>query len=83
MYPPIFLDPVFTLGVMAGWIITVVGAVLLLVAAIWYSLAGEWRRGTAGPPSAFRALTGLGFVFWLGGILWQFIGYFTTGSLSW
>ena len=43
---------------------------------------GEWRRGTPAP-TAFRALHGLGFVMFLGGILWQFVGYFRTGTLSW
>jgi hypothetical protein len=31
----------------------------------------------------FRALTGLGLAMFLGGILWQFVGYFRTGTLSW
>jgi hypothetical protein len=81
MHPTIFLDPVFTVSVMAGWILTVAGAVLLLLGSLWYSLAGEWRP--ARPPSAFRALIGAGLVCWLGGLLWQFIGYFTTGSVTW
>lgn len=81
-HPTIFFDPQFTLGVMAGWILTLAGVGILLLSAIWYSAAGEWRRGTA-PPSAFRALVGLGVVFWLGGLLWQFCGYWGTGVLSW
>jgi hypothetical protein len=82
MHPTIFLDPQFTLGVMAGWILTLAGVGALLLAAIWFSVAGEWRRGTAAP-AAFRALVGLGVVFWLGGLLWQFVGYWKTGALSW
>jgi len=39
-------------------------------------------RGTPAP-TAFRALTGLGLVMFLGGIVWQFVGYFRTGTLSW
>ena len=34
-------------------------------------------------PGAFRALIVLGTIAWLGGLLWQFVGYFGTGSLSW
>ncbi|HEY7204812.1 MAG TPA: hypothetical protein VIA61_10965 [Methylomirabilota bacterium] len=83
MHPTIFFDPVFTMSVMAGWLLTVAGAVLLLLGAVWFSMAGEWRQGPVRPPSAFRALIGVGLVFWLGGLLWQFIGYFTSGSLSW
>jgi hypothetical protein len=67
---------------MAGWVLQAAGAGALLLAAAWFSVAGEWRRGNR-PPAAFRALTGLGLVMFLGGILWQFVGYFTTGTLSW
>jgi hypothetical protein len=81
-HPPIFFDPQFTLGVMAGWVLTLAGVGALLLAAVWYSCAGEWRRGTP-PPGAFRALVVLGALGWLGGLLWQFLGYFGTGALSW
>jgi len=56
--------------------------VALLLAAVWYSIAGEWRLGRPAP-GAFRALIVLGTIAWLGGLLWQFVGYFGTGSLSW
>jgi len=82
-YPTIFLDPQFTVGVMAGWVLQAAGAGLLLLAAGWFSFAGEWRRAAAGPPAAFRAVVGLGAVMFLGGILWQFVGYWRTGVLSW
>ncbi|HEY7434645.1 MAG TPA: hypothetical protein VIE41_05860 [Methylomirabilota bacterium] len=81
-HPTIFFDPQFTIGVMAGWLIQAAGAGALLLAAVWFSCAGEWRRG-APTPTSFRALTGLGLVMFLGGILWQLVGYWTTGTLSW
>ena len=81
-HPTIFLDPQFTLAVMAGWILTLGGTGLPLLAAVWYSIAGEWRLGRPAP-GAFRALIVLGTIAWLGGLLWQFVGYFGTGSLSW
>ena len=81
-HPPIFFDPQFTFGVMAGWVLTLAGVGALLLAGVWYSCAGEWRRGTR-PPGAFRALIVLGALAWLGGLLWQFVGYFGTGALSW
>jgi hypothetical protein len=83
MHPTIFLDPLFTLSVMAGWILTVVGVVLLLLVGVWFSAAGEWRRGAGHAPAAFRAAYGLGLVMFLGGLLWQFVGYWVSGSLSW
>jgi hypothetical protein len=82
-HPTIFFDPQFTLAVMAGWVLTLAGVGALLLSAVWFSVAGEWRRGTAGPPLAFRALLGFGLVCWLGGLLWQFVGYWGTGTLSW
>ena len=81
-HPPIFFDPQYTLGVMAGWVLTLGGAGLLLLAAVWYSAAGEWRQGRPAP-RAFQALIVLGTIAWAGGLLWQFVGYFGTGSLSW
>ncbi len=83
MHPTIFLDPQFTMSVMAGWILTVVGVVILLLVGVWFSVAGEWRHGAARPPAAFRAACGLGLVLFLGGLLWQFVGYWTSGTLSW
>jgi hypothetical protein len=81
-HPPIFFDPQFTIGVMAGWLLQAAGVGALLLAALWFSFAGEWRRGTPAP-TAFRALAGLGLIMFLGGMLWQFVGYFQTGVLSW
>jgi hypothetical protein len=81
-HPTIFFDPQFTIGVMAGWLLQVAGVGALLLAGLWYSCAGEWRRGTPAP-TAFRALTRVGLLMFLAGILWQFVGYFGTGTLSW
>ena len=81
-HPPIFFDPQFTKWVMTGWLLQVAGVGALLLAGLWFSCAGEWRRGTSAP-TAFRALTRLGFVMFLGGIVWQFVGYFRSGTLSW
>ena len=56
-HPPIFFDPQFTFGVMAGWVLTLAGVGALLLAGVWYSFAGEWRRGTPPrrPPRAPRS----------------------------
>ena len=81
-HPPIFFDLQFTKWVMAGWLLQAAGVGALLLAGLWFSIAGEWRRGTPAP-AAFRALTQLGFIMFLGGLVWQFVGYFRTGTLSW
>ncbi|HYB69291.1 MAG TPA: hypothetical protein VEH80_01400 [Candidatus Bathyarchaeia archaeon] len=82
-HPTIFMDPQFTAGVMAGWILTLIGVGALLLSAVWFSCAGEWRATSSKRPGAFRALAAVGLACWLGGLLWQFVGYFTTGSLAW
>jgi hypothetical protein len=62
----------FALNVIAGYLLTVLGAVLALTAAVW-SVAGSWPQGR--PPLAFRALCTLAFAAFIGGILWQLVGY--------
>ena len=72
----------FALNVMAGYLLTVLGAVLALAAAVWWMKAGEWAHGNQQPP-AFRALSTLAFVLFVAGLFWQLAGYlrieYTTG----
>ncbi len=82
MYQPtIFFDSQFTVAVMAGWVLTLLGAGALLLASFWWSFCGEWLGDTK--PPAFRLLTFLGFAMFIGGIVWQFVGYWRVGTLSW
>jgi len=64
----------FALSVLAGYGLTVLGALLGLAAAVWFMLAGEWLRGGT-TPAAFRALSTLAFLCFMIGIFWQLAGY--------
>ena len=82
MHPPIFFDPSFVTNVIAGLIVTLGGVGLLLLAAIWSVVAGEWLQG-APKPAAFRGLCAVGTAVFLAGILWQIVGYYRVGILAW
>ena len=64
----------FALNVLAGFGVMGLGALLALVAGVWWMRAGEWLRGGP-PPAAFRALGTLAFLLFIIGIFWQLAGY--------
>ncbi len=64
----------FFASISAGLLVTALGAMLLLVAAIWFSRRPEPFVGDR-PPSILRALSAVGFVIFLAGIAWQVVGY--------
>ncbi len=64
----------FIVNVLAGYGLTVLGALLALAAGVWWMRAGEWAHG-APPPPAFRALSALAFLLFIGGLFWQLFGY--------
>ncbi len=72
--PPIFFDLSFVRNVIAGFALTLLGALVLLAAGVWSSQAGEWLRGER-RPAAWRALCALGLALFVIGIVWQLIGY--------
>ncbi len=67
-------SPSFAWDVVAGYTLTVVGAVLSLVAGVWWMQAREWARGVEQPP-AFRALCTAAFALFTLGLFWQLFGY--------
>ena len=82
MHPTIFFDPSFVANIIAGWFLTAGGVVLLLVAGIWSSVAEEqWLRGTP-KPTAWRGLCAIGLAAFLAGLLWQMVGYYRIGALT-
>ena len=80
--PPILFDPKFVPLVGGGWGLAVLGALCLLAAAIWWSWASDGVRLEPKPP-AWRALAGAGWLFFVGGILWQLVGYVRVGVATW
>jgi hypothetical protein len=82
MHPTIFFDPSFVANIIAGWLLTAGGVVLLLVAGVWSSAAEEqWLRGTP-KPVAWRGLCVVGFAAFIAGLLWQMVGYYRIGALT-
>jgi hypothetical protein len=81
-HPTIFFDPVFVVNVIAGWLLTAAGAVMLLLAGVWMSVAGEWLKGEP-KPAAFRGLCAMGLAVFLAGCLWQIVGYYRVGAVTW
>jgi hypothetical protein len=72
---PMAYSSTFALSVIAGYLLTVLGAVLSLVTVIWWMAAGEWRHHQ--PPPSFRALTAVALGIFIIGIFWQLVGYLT------
>ena len=70
---PFAYSHTFALIVLAGFGLTVLGALMALAAGVWWMRAGEWARDT--PPAAFRALSTLAFLCFIVGIFWQLAGY--------
>jgi uncharacterized membrane protein len=68
-----FYDRFFA-SISAGLLVTAFGAILLFVAAIWFSRLPEPFIGDR-PPSGPRALSTIGFVLLLVGLAWQLVGY--------
>jgi hypothetical protein len=82
MHPTIFFDPVFVIGVIAGLFVTAAGVGLLLIAGIWSSIAGEWLKPGESKPPAYRGLCALGIVLFVAGLVWQSVGYYKIGALT-
>ena len=66
-------SPIFAVNIIAGYLLMVLGAVLALAAAVWWTQAREWAQGQ--PPAAFRALSGLAVALFVVGLFWQLAGY--------
>jgi hypothetical protein len=72
---PMAYSSTFALNVIAGYLLTVLGAVLSLVTIIWWRAADGWRHRQ--PPTSFRALSTAAVGIFIIGIFWQIIGYLT------
>jgi len=82
MHPTIFFDPSFVANIIAGWFLTAGGVFLLLVAGIWSSVAEEqWLRGTP-KPTAWQGLRAIGVAAFVAGLLWQMVGYYRIGAVT-
>jgi hypothetical protein len=64
----------FAVNVIAGYLLSLLGAGLSLVAAVWWVQAHEWLE-SGPPPPAFRALMAAALALFTMGIVWQLVGY--------
>ena len=79
---PIAYSEAFTLNVIAGLLVTLLGAVLAIAAAVWWTRAEDRAHGGP-PPPAIRKLMAAAFGLFVIGIFWQLIGYLRLERAGW
>ncbi|MBI4610648.1 MAG: hypothetical protein HY726_16755 [Candidatus Rokubacteria bacterium] len=80
--PPIIFDPKFVPLVGGGYGLALLGAILLLAAGVWWAWASDGTR-LEPKPAAWRALASAGWLCFVGGVLWQLVGYALIGVGTW
>ena len=79
---PIAYSEAFTLNVIAGLLITLLGAVLAIAVIVWGTRAEDQAHGGP-PPPAVRKLTVVAFGLFTIGVFWQLIGYLRLERTGW
>jgi uncharacterized membrane protein YidH (DUF202 family) len=79
---PIAYSEPFTLNVIAGLLITLLGAALAIAAAVWWTRAEDRAHGGP-PPPVVRKLTVIAFGLFAIGVFWQLIGYLRLERAGW
>jgi hypothetical protein len=79
---PIDVNPAFTLKVIAGFVVSLVGALLALAASVWCEHAEDRAHGGR-PPAACRAFCGAALGLFFIGTLWQLLGYLLLEYTIW
>ena len=82
MHPTIFFDPAFVANVILGYLVTLVGVGLLLVAGVWWAWNSDTSQ-TSPKSGAWRALCMLGWGVFAAGWVWQIVGYVRTNTVTW
>jgi hypothetical protein len=72
----------FVLNVFPGWALAGGGALLLLVAAAYWAVRSDGVR-LLDKPAWWRAAVTLGTLGFVGGVLWQLVGYVRIGAVTW
>ena len=72
----------FVRFVFPGWALCLFGALLLLVAATYWTVKSDGVRLHAKPPW-WRAAVALGFLSFIIGAIWQLGGYVRIGAVTW
>jgi hypothetical protein len=72
----------FTPNVIAGLLLTLLGAVLALALTVCWSWAEDRAHGGP-PPPAIRKLSAVAFALFTIGVFWQLIGYLRMEWAGW
>lgn len=81
IHPEEFLMP-FVRYVFPGWALAFLGALLLLAAAVYWTLRSDGVRLTVKPP-CWRAVVAAGALSFILGAVWQLLGYVRIGAVTW
>jgi len=73
---------VLAIAVGGGYGLALLGAILLLAAGVWWAWASDGTR-LEPKPAAWRALASAGWLCFVGGVLWQLVGYALIGVGTW
>ena len=79
---PIAYSEVFTMNVIAGLLVTLLGAALAIALTVWWTREEDRAHGGS-PPPAVRKLTVVAFGLFVIGIFWQLIGYLRLERGGW
>ena len=82
MHPPIFFDPAFVANIILGYLLTLVGVGILLLAGVWWAWNSDTSQ-TSPTSGAWRALCMLGWGVFTAGWVWQIVGYVRTSTVTW
>ena len=80
-WPTELLMP-FVRFVFPGWALAVLGALLLLGAAAYWTAKSDGVRLQVKPPW-WRAAVAVGFLSFILGAAWQLLGYIQIGAVTW
>ncbi len=72
----------FVIFVFPGWALSVLGGLLLLGAAAYWSVKGDGARLPV-KPAWWRAAVALGTLSFILGAVWQMVGYVRIGAVTW
>ena len=79
---PITYSEAFTLNVIAGLLVTLLGAALAIVLVVWWTREEDRAHGGP-PPPAVRKLAVVAFGLFVIGIFWQLVGYLRLERAGW
>jgi hypothetical protein len=79
---PIAYSAPFTVNVIAGLLLTLLGAGLALVVTVWWTRAEDATLGGP-PPAIVRKATAVAFALFTVGVFWQLFGYLRLERFGW